>query len=201
MYTSMLLVALVGIESALPKTVAPIWLQDYDQARKEGQRASKPLAVFIGTGDQGYGQVSQDGKLSPQASRLLAEHYVCVYLNTDTPQGRRLAGAFNIKDKAGMVLSDRTGDYQAFHYPGALRDDELTGCLKRFADPNLVPRTTVTSPYERVSYYPPQTSTEAAPASSGLTYPPAPNYYYYPPVNYGYGMLGGGFGGGFGGGC
>jgi hypothetical protein len=201
MYTSILLVALVGIEPPLPEREAPTWLRDYDQARKEGQRASKPLAVLIGAGEEGYDQVSQEGKLSREASRLLAEHYVCVYLNTDTPQGRRLAGAFNIKQKAGMVLSDRTGDYQAFHYPGALRDDELTGCLKRFADPNLVVRTTATSPYERVSYYPPQTTTAPAPASSVLTYPAAPNY-YYPPVNYGYPAFGGGFGGGFGrGGC
>jgi hypothetical protein len=197
MYTSMLFVALVGIEPALPKTAAPTWLRDYDQARKEGQKASKPLAVFIGAGADGYDQVSPEGKLSPQAKRLLAEHYVCVYLNTDTPKGRRLATAFNIKDKTGVVFSDRTGDYQAFHYPGMLPDDELTGCLKRFADPTLFLRVTVTSPYERVSYYPPQAASGTSPASGGTTYPPAQSYFgYYPPVNYGYGVLGGGFGGG-----
>jgi hypothetical protein len=196
MYTSILLVATVGgAEPALPKTETPAWLRDYNQARKEGQKANKPLAVFVGAGAKGYDQVSQEGKLSPQASRLLAEHYVCVYLNTDTPQGRRLAAAFDIKENPGIVLSDRTGDSQAFHYPGTLSDDELTGCLKRFADPNLLVRATVTSPYERVSYYPPQTTAETSPSSGGTTYPPA--RFYYPPVNYGYGygMLGG-FGGG-----
>jgi hypothetical protein len=194
MYTSLLFIALAGIETAIPRPESPSWLRDYDQARKEGQRASKPLAVFIGTGDQGYDRVSQGGKLSAAANRLLKAHYVCVYLNTDTPQGRRLATAFKIQDKTGIVLSDRTGDYQAFCYPGALRDDELTSSLKRFADPNLLVRTTVTSPYERVSYYPPQTTTPTTPTYGGMTYPTAPNY-YYPPVTYGYGMSGGGFGG------
>src|SRR5215470_5211183 len=126
MYTSLLLTALVGVVPVLPKPGVPSWRHDYDQARKEGQKASKPLAVFIGAGSGGYGQVSQEGKLSAEAGRLLAAHYVCVYLNTDTPQGRRLAAAFNLKDKAGVVLSDRTGEYQAFHHAGALSDDELT---------------------------------------------------------------------------
>ena len=197
MYTSVLLFALVGINPAPSEITEPSWLRSYDQARKEGQKASKPLAVFVGSGHHGFNQVSEDGQLSAEARRLLAKNYVCVYLNTDTPEGRRLAATLKIKDKSGVILSDRTGDYQAFNYPGTLRDDELTSCLKRFADPNLVVRTTVTSPYERISYYPPQTSTSTAPNTYG--YGNALAQPYYPPINYG-GFGGfGGFGGG--GGC
>jgi hypothetical protein len=198
MYTSFLLIALVGIYPAPSEMEGPTWLRSYDLARKEGQKANKPLAVFVGSGANGHDQVSEDGQLSAEAQRLLTKNYICVYLNTDNPQERRLAATLNIKDKSGVVLSDRTGDYQAFNYPGTLRDDELTACLKRFADPNLVVRTTATSPYERISYYPPQTSTPTAAATSGLGYAPVQNY--YPPINYG--GFGGGFGGfGGGGGC
>ncbi len=197
MYTSVLLIALVGVYPAPSETDGPTWLHNYDLARQQGQKANKPLAVFVGAGPHGYNQVSEDGELSAEARQLLAENYVCVYVNTDTPQGHRLAANFKIKHQSGVVLSDRSGDFQAFHYPGTLRDDELTASLKRFADPDLIVRATVTSPYESVSYDSPQTSTQTASAGTGSTYAPAP--IYYPPVNFG--GFGGGFGGFGGGGC
>jgi hypothetical protein len=196
MYTSIVCVALVVLVPEPATAESPTWATDYAQAQKAGQQAGKPLAVFVARGREGYDQVAQEGQLSPEARRLLAENYVSVFVNTDTPAGRRLAASFNLGESPGVVLSDRTGDYQAFHYTGKLTDGELVSCLKRFADPNVVVRNTVTSPYERVSYDSPQSETPAGRAA------PVVNYYppvYYPPVVYG--GFGGGFRGGFGGGC
>ena len=52
---------------------------------------------------------------------------------------------------------------QAFYHDGDLPAADLARYLHRFDDPNLVVRTTVTNPEERVSYY----------------YPPPP-----PPIQY-----------------
>ena len=189
MYTSILCVALVGFVSAPSETENPAWANDYAQAQKEGQQAEKPLAVFIASGREGYEQVALEGKLSAEARRLLAENYVCVYVNTDSPEGRRVAATFKLVEATGVVLSDRSGDYQAFHYTGQLTDSELVSSLKRFADPNVVVRSTQNSPYERVSYYPPQADTSTAPAAPTLNFAPV----YYPPIHFG-GSFGGGFG-------
>jgi hypothetical protein len=200
MYTSMLTVAVMGLTPALAEAGGPSWLTEYSQARKQGRSVGKPLAVFIGSGQKGYEKVSEEGKLSPEARRLLQKHYVCVYLDTRTAAGRRLANQFNIKQGAGVVLSNRKGDYQAFNYSGTLGDDELTDCLKHFSDPYRIARTTVNSPYQLVSYNAPTANTETSPASRTTSAPA-----YYPPATYGgygnFGGYGGGFGGGFGGGA
>jgi hypothetical protein len=195
MYTSILTVALVGLPAAPGEAGGPDWLTDYSQARKQGRSAGKPLAVFIGSGQRGYEKVSEEGKLSPEARRLLQKKYVCVYLDTGTAAGRRLASLFKIKKGTGLVLSTRQGDSQAFNYSGTLSDDELSRCLEHFADPNLVARATVNSPYELVSYGSPASNGATTPTSQPTYTPAAPAY--YPPVIYGGGY--GGFGGGFGG--
>jgi hypothetical protein len=193
MYTSIALVVLVGSPVAPGEQGGLRWQTDYAQARKQAQQEKKPLAVFLATGQEGHGKVAADGKLSPAARKLLGSDYVCVYLDTGSQEGKRLARAFQVTEPTGLVISDRTGDFQAFRYNGTLSDEELTRSLKRFADPDHVVSTTITSVHERVSYYPPQTSNgtttyPAAPSSGGMIYYPQP----------GYGTFGGfgGFGGG-----
>ncbi len=196
MYTSIVLVALVGFVPQQAETEAPTWLQNYGQARKQGQNEGKKLAIFIGSGEQGYAKVCRDGKLSAEARKLLAANYLCVYLDTDTKEGQRVASLFQVSDGTGLVIGDRSGEYQLCRFKGTLTDAELTRSLKRFADPDLVVYSTVTNPNETVSYYPPQ-------QTNGTTYPATPYYggpTYAPPS---YGTFGGfgGFGGGGGRGC
>lgn len=182
MHTSMALVALMGLLPTRASVDNPTWLNDYSQARKLGQSESRPLAVFIGSGEQGYEKLLEGGKMSPQARRLLADQYVCVYVDTSTEAGRRLATDFAVQT-TGLVISDRSGDYQAFHFRGTLTDDDLTRSLKRFAAPDYVVRSTVTSPNEeRVSYYPPQ---NGAGTTSPATYPSYPSYHSFAPAGFG----------------
>ncbi len=192
MYTSIVLAALVGYFPAPSDAKGPAWQTDYPQARKQAKGEGKPMAVFLGSGEDGHMKVSRDGKLSPEVRKLLAARYVCVYVDTDSKAGRRLASDLGIRQGTGLVVSDRTGDYQAFRYGGTLTEDELTRSLKRFSAPDYVVRTTVTTPNEQVSYYPPQTNNAVTPSYPGTSsYAPS-----YAPAYGNFGGFGGGFGGG-----
>jgi hypothetical protein len=81
---------------------------------------------------------------------VLADKYVCVYL--DAEQSQRLVRDLGINN-AGLVISDRTGSVQAFHHNGRLTSAELAQQLRRFGDPNLVVSNTVSNTSSRVSYY------------------------------------------------
>jgi hypothetical protein len=202
MYTSVMLVALAG-SGAVPSAPAeaPSWQADYSAARREGRRAGKPLAVFVARGAEGWGKVSTTGKLSPAARRLLAERYVCVYVDSAAARGRRLAEAFELTNGTGLVLSSRDGQDQAFRHEGRLSAAELERCLRSYSGRRAVARTENLQTQEvRTSFYyaPSRSKTRSAPAAPAST----PVYGSFGGYGGGFGGYGGygGFGGGFGGG-
>src|SRR5262249_39620349 len=134
---------------------SPEWLTNYTEARKVGRKEDRPLAVFLGSGQAGYEKVSRTGSLSPRVRDLLAQKYVCVYLNVDDTAAQKLANALEITRGRGLVLSDRSGESQAFHHDGDLSEADLVRNLERFANPAFRARTTETNGSSRVSYYPP----------------------------------------------
>jgi hypothetical protein len=144
MFTSVVLVALASFVAHEEMTVRPTWLKDYSLASERGLALQKPLAVFIGTGETGWDDVSKDGNLGRAANELLAANYVCIYLDTNKEEGRHLAKAFAITDGVGMVLSDRKGKLQAFHQEGEIDAKDLEKSLRRYADPDRVAKTTET---------------------------------------------------------
>ena len=157
MYTSVTLVALVGFLAAPLAQQGPRWHSDYGVAKQEAQKAGKPLAVVVGAGKSGYTQLSREGRLPAQTQQFLTANYVCLYVDTKNAVGQGLADQLAIQQGCGLVISDRTGQLQAFYHDGDLPNADLTSYLYRFADPNLVVRGTVTNPDERISNYPPET--------------------------------------------
>jgi hypothetical protein len=155
MYASIVLIALTG--SAVASTPnAPIWVDSYDQARQTGITENKPLAVIFGSGEGGYARVCREGKLGADVEKLLAESYVCLYVDLNTAAGKKLASDFAISRDTGMVLSDRSGKVQAFYHDGDLSAADLSKWITRFADPNTAIRTTMTNESStQVSWYPP----------------------------------------------
>jgi hypothetical protein len=183
MYTSLGLVVMAGFFLApTGQQETPTWRLRYDLARQEGQREGKPLAVVIGTGKRGFEGLSAQGKLSQDARRLLGKHFIPVYVDTSTSAGQKLADAFAIAE-TGLVLSDKSGENQAFYHEGTLADDMLTRQLRRFSNPPRVARTTERLGSVQVSFYPPLDDTTSTQNVPGQLY--VPSY----------------FGGGFGGGC
>src|SRR4051812_20044642 len=119
----------------------PTWLNDYTLAQLRVAAVKKPMAVFVGSGKDGWGKVVRDGALDPVLKRTLASNFVCVYVDTDTTAGRSLAGAFEVASK-GLVISDRAGTSQAFSLSGDLTKDELSKALAKYADPDREVRST-----------------------------------------------------------
>jgi hypothetical protein len=155
MYTSFALVALAVSVAASSPQEGLAWQKDYTHAMHACKTEKKPMAVFFGSGKAGYGKVCKDGQLSTALQKLLADNYVCMYVDVSTPAGEKLAADFAITQGQGLVLSSRTGDVQAFYHDGDLNDGDLTRWVNRFADPNVIVRTTMTNSSTRVSLYPP----------------------------------------------
>jgi hypothetical protein len=155
MTTSLALLALSSFLASSTGAEKPNWLTDYAVARQLGRVVQKPLAVVVGSGQEGWEKLSQEGKLGKETNRLLAANYVCVYLDTTSSYGQRLAGAFNLTQGSGLVLSNRAGELQAFHHSGNLGEASLGSYLRRYAEPQHVVRQTESATVERVSYYPP----------------------------------------------
>ena len=190
MHTSLLLFALAG-PAVAPAPQAPpalIWQGSYRAAREVGREQGKPLAVFVGAGPAGWEKLTGDAKPTQAAQQLLADSYVCLYLDTTTPEGRRLAAAFECPDGAGLVVSTRDGEGQAFSHQGTMSRGELEETLRKYGNGRVVRHT---ESLERV-----RTSFYSSPTASS-TFVPAP---MYAPATYAAPMSHGGFGGGFSGG-
>lgn len=156
MTTSFTLLALSGLLAGNTGPEKPAWLSDYAAARQLGRMMQRPLAVVVGSGQEGWERLSQDGKLGKDVNRLLAANYVCVYVNTADTNAQGLAAALELSSGPGLVISDHSGLTQAFHHQGSLSDGTLSDSLRRYAEPQRVVRHTETAPVRRVSFYPPE---------------------------------------------
>jgi hypothetical protein len=144
MYASIALIAMAGTWAAnLP--VTPTWESDYRLARQIGEKAQKPLAVFIGSGAAKWQQLTREGLYDAEIARLLTEQYVRVYVDVETPEGRKLAEAFGLVNSRGLIISDRTGDVQAFRHDGDLAAKDLARYLTRYCSSDHVVVTTETT--------------------------------------------------------
>ena len=101
------------------------------------------MAVFLGTGKDGWKSVVRDGDIDSATRKLLAERYVCVYVDTQTAAAKRVAEQFDVASH-GLIISDRTGASQAYSLSGKLSKAELTQTLGKYADPGREIRTTET---------------------------------------------------------
>jgi hypothetical protein len=164
MFTSTLVIALAGY-LASASLESPSWHADYGLAQQMG-RGQKPLAVFIGSGKAGWNQLSREGQLANDVKHLLAKKYICVYIDADREAGKQLASEFRVPKGPGLIISDATGNYQAFFHRGDLPNEHLSRYLSRYADPNRIVRATETNPAEPAAYTP--------------TYPGVGEPYYQP---------------------
>lgn len=121
-----------------PSAVSPNWQSDYGTALTAAADQQKPLAVFISRGEAGYAALV-GGKIPTEAGQLLGKSYVCLYVNTDTTEGKNLAGQFALSD--GLVISNKGGDLQALRHNGAVSPEALTSYLTKYSGQTAVVRT------------------------------------------------------------
>lgn len=109
----------------------PMWMKDYAAALKCSREERKPLAIFVGCGADGWKKVVRGGKPSAEVERMLSKEFVCVYLDADTPAGKRMASALKVNEDMGLVLGDRSGEYIDHRHVGTMAEDDLSHCLSR----------------------------------------------------------------------
>jgi hypothetical protein len=143
MYTLMAVVALTTSVSTATLSQNPTWLNDYGAARDRVAKVGKPMAVFLGNGQDGWGSVVRDGTFDPALNKLLADKFICLYVDTTTAAGRALAGAFEVAGR-GLVISDRKGTSQAYSLSGDLTKAELVRALEKYADAGQLAQATET---------------------------------------------------------
>jgi hypothetical protein len=141
----------------------PTFQTSYAQAQQQSAAQKKPLAVIFGSGSNGWAKVVRDAAPSEEVNKVLAERYICVYVDTKSAAGKKLAQDFAIQNGLGIVLGDRTGAMQAFWHQGDLTNNSLQSYLQKYSNPQVAVLTTETVSTTRTSFYPP---TEA---SSGAT--------------------------------
>lgn len=125
---------------------APTWLQDYSQARKQGQSDQRPVLVIVAAGENGFQKIAREGAISKEANEALSARYVCVHVDSGTEAGCGLAKSFGLSNGLGIVISDKSGQYQAFYHEGNLSNVNLVRYLARYGDPNRIFVTTETNP-------------------------------------------------------
>lgn len=154
MYTS---VGLFALAAALTQSAAPTdsaWLRDYGKGQTLAIKDRKPLVVVVGTGAEGFEKLAKEGSLGGEVQKILADSYVCVYLDRSQAKEAKLAADLSIGTGQGIVISDRKGEVMAFHHDGTLSQNDLKTHLRTYADASLVVRTTQTHNPVRTSYYP-----------------------------------------------
>jgi hypothetical protein len=134
MYPFLLMLTLTAGDLPAP---APGWNADYLLARQRAAQADKPLAVFIGLGEKGWQALGAEGRLSPEVCGLLAERYVCVYLDASRWAGYEWARAFDADQAPMLILSDHSGNYQVFRQVGAMSNASLLEALERYGPVGL----------------------------------------------------------------
>jgi hypothetical protein len=174
MYASVTLLALSTVVISSNAAEMPSWQSDYTTARKLGEGERKPVVVVFGSGKAGWNKLSKEGDLGKEVNLYLATHYVCLYLDLRNEAAQELASALEVTLATGIVITDGTGQVQAFRHQGDLDNVTLFRHLQRYSDSERLVRTTESNP-------------ESSPE-------PRPSYYY--PVETRPAMFFGGFGGG-----
>lgn len=163
MNTAFVLAAVMStLLGAAPTT--PTWNGSYVEAQQQAA-GKKPLAVVFGSGQEGWTKLVR----SEESKKLLAEQYVCVYVDIANESGKKLAGSFGINGQSGVVLSDRSGAVQAYWHNGDLADANLSRSLRKYADPQTVVATTEREGVQ-VSYYPPNQGVATGTVINGVFY-------------------------------
>jgi hypothetical protein len=152
MNTSILTVVLTSTLLAGQNGIST-WQNDYSMAQKQAATQKKPLVVVFGSGLNGWTKVVRETP-TPDIHELLADSYICVYVDTADPTGRRLAQQFDLTGDIGLVISDASGTSQAFWHQGDLTTEKMRHFLQKYASPQAtITRTETVNPI-RMSFYP-----------------------------------------------
>jgi hypothetical protein len=128
MYTSIMGVAIAAAFASAGPALTPAWHHEYRQAREIGERERKPLVVVIGSGKTPWANLSKVAGEDESINQTLLSSYVCLFVDVDTPEGQKLSKFFGMT--TGLVISDKTGDVQAYRQIGEQSAAQVSNALK-----------------------------------------------------------------------
>src|SRR5262245_13483252 len=137
MFTPLALAALWGALLPQVTRLSLVPQQDYRQARVIATHEQKPLAVFVGKGENAWRNVVK-GAPDAEARALLAHRFVLVYVDKETEYGQAVAASFNLVGKNGLVISNRGGDLMAYRHEGEIAASDLTRTLGYYGIDGLI---------------------------------------------------------------
>lgn len=105
----------------------PAWHMDYSEGMKAAAKMDRSVAVFIGRGSADA--LVREGALSVEARRLLVSHFVCIFIDQDTEEGKKVADQFAANGQPLLVISDKTRQVQAVRKTGPLSGNEVASLL------------------------------------------------------------------------
>ena len=152
--TSFVAAIVTGLAASASVVGSPTLQADYRTALTESAKLHKPIAVFVGRGTDGYSKIVTNGGIGADATKVLNQSFVCVYLDTATESGKTLATAFNLTE--GLVISDKTGGVQNLRHEGTVAQSDLKAYLVKYADGTPAAQT--------------ETRSTVAPATSSIPY-------------------------------
>ncbi len=120
------------------------WLTNYQMARTISADQKKPLVVIVGKGESGWDQVIQDGKLDMNLMQKMARSYVYLYIDSTSEQGAKLAKGLDVHQSNGLIITNRSGDLQAFYHDGQIKQSQMENLLDKYQDIAQVITTTDT---------------------------------------------------------
>lgn len=124
--TTLAAVTLTGLLSPAAN-LAPTWQADYGKALALAAEQQKPVAVVIASGNAGLFTLT-----AGKTADVLRDRFVAVYVNTETADGKALAGQFQLAE--GLVISNKGGSLQALRHDGKVTGEQLKGYLNTYAD-------------------------------------------------------------------
>jgi hypothetical protein len=155
MNSSIIGVALVAaLFPAHNASLAPSWLHDYREARDVVSREHKPLVVVIGSGKTDWANLAKPAEQDETINQTLRSKYVCLFVDTDTNDGQKLAKSFEMSGP-GVVISTRTGEVEAYRKAGEVPATELAKELVNHTDDAYVAKKLAPPPAPvQPAYYP-----------------------------------------------
>ena len=144
MFTTMMAaVTMTGLLTTGAYLPGPTWVSDYSVALRQAAEQGKPIAVFIAKGGDGYAHVVKEGPMPTDATRILNDKFVCLFVDTTTEAGQATAGVFEMKE--GLVLSTRGGKQQALRVEGSVAQSNLNQYLAKYSEAGATVATTETN--------------------------------------------------------
>ena len=94
---------------------------------------------MIGSGKTDWANLAKPAEQDDTINQTLRDSYVCVFVDTDTTEGQKLAQSFDMSGP-GVVISTRSGEIQAYRKAGQVPAGELAKELTNYTNDIYVAR-------------------------------------------------------------